>query len=77
MTMFVLHYCRESSCPAVPKDLLKAVLNPMDPAQASVVLIPMDRETLCPAVAMDLLRAVLNPMDPVQASVVLIPMDQA
>ena len=77
MTMLVLHYCRDSSCPAVPNDLLKAVLNPMDPAQASVVLIPMDRETLCPAVAKDLLRAVLNPMDPVQASVVLIPMDQA
>ena len=64
MTMLVLHYCRDSSCPAVPNDLLKAVLNPMDPAQASVVLIPMDRDTLCPAVAKHLLRAVLNPMDP-------------
>ena len=61
----------------MPNDLLKAGLNPMDPVQASVVLIPMDRETLCGAVAKDLLRAVLNPMDPVQASVVLIPMDQA
>ena len=64
MTMLVLHYCRGSSCLAVPKDLLKAVLNPMDPAQASVVLIPMDRDTLCPAVAKHLLRAVLDPMDP-------------
>ena len=64
MTMLVLHYCRDSSCPAVPNDLLKAVLNPMDSAQASVVLIPMDRDTLCPAVAKHLLRAVLDPMDP-------------
>ena len=77
MTMLVLHYCRGSSCPAVPKDLLKAVLNPMYPAQASVVLIPIDRQSSFPAVAKHLLVAVLNPMDPVQASVVLIPMDQA
>ena len=77
MTMLVLHYCRESSCPAVSKDLLKAVLNPVDAAQASAALIPMHRESSCPAVPKDLLRVVLNPMDPVQASVVLIPMDQA